>query len=60
MASRTLRDYPKFNELLTTANNYKTKIIGKTTKGLVDEKDLDFFNELRKVFTDWLRREREK
>lgn len=44
----------------TTANNYKTKIIGKTTKGVVDEKDLDFFNELRKVFTDWLRREREK
>lgn len=42
----------------TKANNYKTKIIGKTTKGIVDEKDLDFFNGLKKSFADWLSKER--
>lgn len=44
----------------TTANIYKTKIIGKATKATVEEKDLNFFNELKKTFSKWLETERTK
>lgn len=43
-----------------TANNYKSKIISKVTKGTIDDKDLDIFNELEEKFSIWLEKERMK